>query len=455
MKAAGSLMAEPSQRRRRDGSTVLPSSSSPVDQLRGFPILAPRRHNQDAVPTRSRWTGVEKGVFYGGIADNPAPGTHIGPDQNSSIGPQSLTRKPNALGARFPRSHRDDIADFPGLGPDPNVRSRKEPQGDPTLHAHAELKLNTLSRTLSGPFDTEARTDHIDVLVRSKRQIPGPGDYSLRSDDLSVGGGRVSEAHPPSMLDCAVAAKAHVPPPTHGLCHNMEVLSNKGHRAVAHHFPSKLISSNSQTTIQNAVMQNWSTANDYGPVRCSSDQGFNQQWQSSRKNAPAYSFGSKARSNGARQRFQGKFGTKTAKGAGQQARMQAAPRVQKRDDFAKFFGYNPNASNGDLEQYFGYQRTLQEAPFCESLCDTPGKVGARDLVKQAKKRRKKRRVKRQPVPAYGLNETWQKEFGRAASYATPAMTPGPGTHEHERSGALGRQVRSQYKTEGPCGFGTD
>ena len=428
--------------------------ASPADELRGFPILAPKRHSK-AKPTRSRWTGVERGCYYAGVVDNPAPGTHIGPDQNSSIGPQSLTRKPNALGARFSQSHRDDIADFPGLGPDVNVRSRKEPQGDPTLHAHAELKLNTMSRTLAGPFDTEARTDHIDVLVRSKREIPGPGDYDLRSDDLRVGGGRVSEAHPPSMLDAAVAAKAHVPPPTHGLCHNMEVLSNKGHRSVAHHFPSKLVSSNSQTGIQNAVTQNWSTANEYGPARCSSDRSFNEQTQSHRKNAPAYSFGGKSRLKSARQQYHGTFGTKTAKPAGRFARAEAAPRVQKCDDFAKFFGYNPKASERDLEQYFGYRRTLQEAPFCEALCDTPGKEGSRDTVKQAKKRRRKHRVKRQPVEACGLNETWQKEQGRTASYCTPALTPGPGTHEHERSGALGRQVRSTYATEVTYGFGTD
>ena len=62
------------------------------------------------------------------------------------------------------------------------------------------------------------------------------------------------------------------------------------------------------------------------PARFSSDQGFNQQTQSYRKNAPAYSFGGKARSKGARQQYHGTFGTKTAKPAGRSARAEAAPK---------------------------------------------------------------------------------------------------------------------------------
>ena len=65
--------------------------------------------------------------------------------------------------------------------------------------------VDQLSRTLTGPFDTEVRTDHIERTVRAKREIPAPGAYSVEDGGgvADAPGGRISDVCPPGMIDVA------------------------------------------------------------------------------------------------------------------------------------------------------------------------------------------------------------------------------------------------------------
>eukprot|EP00936_MAST-01D_sp_MAST-1D-sp1_P001853 g1853.t1 len=244
-----------------------------IDRLHGYAIVPPRRYAANE-PSRSRWTGVEKGQWYKGAAEMPSPCDYIGPER-SSFGTQAETAATNPASHIFGRSRRDDIEDFPGLGPDgahKTTRSRKERVPSASRHAHADLKLNLMSRPLNGPFDTEVRTDHIDKVVRAKQDIPGPGSFAGVDADhfgSAILGGRISNVLPPGMIDVEVASKRNVPPPTLGVRHNMDVLSNKPNDARAFRgFPGKLVRSNAQTAVHDAVTQKWETVNAHGPNRC-------------------------------------------------------------------------------------------------------------------------------------------------------------------------------------------
>ena len=182
-----------------------------IDRLHGYAIVPPRRYAANE-PSRSRWTGVEKGQWYKGAAEMPSPCDYIGPER-SSFGAQAETAATNPASHIFGRSRRDDIEDFPGLGPDgahKTTRSRKERVPSASRHAHANLKLNLMSRPLNGPFDTEVRTDHIDKIVRAKQDIPGPGSFAGVDADhfgSAILGGRISNVLPPGMIDVEVASK--------------------------------------------------------------------------------------------------------------------------------------------------------------------------------------------------------------------------------------------------------
>merc|ERR1712070_639366 len=146
-------------------------------------------------------------------------------------------------------------------------------------------------------------------------------------------------------------------------------LSTKLNQNLGCKLQSKGYLHNYQTALQNAVCYHSETLHQQGPNQCRSDAAFNEQVLTYHKNAPSFSFGSDSckqkqiQCHRQRQSANRLLPEPKQRANSKNNRMSAipgyiAPRLSKRNDFEKYFGYNPGASESDLIKYFGYDRGL-------------------------------------------------------------------------------------------------
>ena len=217
----------------------------------------------------------------------------------------------------------------------------------------------------------------------------------------------------------------------------MECLSTKGTEAMAFSFPGKTLKHNSQTALASAVGYHIETVNEQGPSQCRSDTSFNEQMLAYRKSAPAFSFGPKSGSKESLNKFRTRTGATRKKVVRREA-----PRVEPVDDFQKYFGYNPNATQKDLDAYYGIKgKTLNET--APNLC-----------LDYSTRPKPKRRAKRKGLNTQmGPKGQALKLNSRADSFIKFPPTPGPGRYNSASS--LKEQRLSKSTSVAAYSFGTD
>jgi hypothetical protein len=412
----------------------------------GMTVASPSRHTQQPQKSRTRWMQLDKSA-------NVSEGDLPGPANYKSKG----TLKKG--GTAFTKSDRADIWRFPSLGGmemAQNVRANID-----TVPASCEYGgLDKVqNRPLGGAFDTGERRSDVDIKVYNTKEVPGPGKYDVTKDAITRPVphlGLFSSGNAPSEMDVVERRAKLTPGPTHAYRIPNEFVSTKKSEEVAFKFPGKSIWSNHETSLQNSVSFHHETMNQKGPNQCRSDSSLHEQYLSGHKSAPAFSFGAASRTIGAGQTHKSKS-QKLVAAVGREA-----PRIQKKDDFERFFGYNPSASKKDLQQYYGFPQTLQQAHGCPSLRDEPG---ARQAVlkpppntkgaaqwKKRKKKQKKTILKKYVTPQPN-SKSWQEEHSRSASFVRPAPTPGPG--QYSTPSSFNYQLSSKNARSPAYGFGTD
>lgn len=385
------------------------------------------RHHGEA--TRTKW------VHPHGVQNTPGPAYK---DAYSSIGSQHESERNTVTATAFIKSSRYDIENFPCMGSQKDRQRVKDIINTPGADHYGVVNQSrtALPRAEGGPFNVGRSKNFVDQVTYDKRYVPGPGTYegAFRMNMPLPNGGQISQIENKGWLEW-ITEKAHLTPgPTHAYRPSQECLSTKPSESVAFSFPGKMLYHNHQTSLQNSVSYIAETINEQGPNQCRTDNAFNEQMVSNKKNAPSHTFGPKSVSKGALDAHRTKTGARRNREVGREV-----PRVLKDDDFKKYFGYNPNASQADLDAFYGIKgKNLQDT--APNLC-----------LDYSTKPKAKKRVRRKP--RIGPKGQALTLGSRADSFVKFEPTPGPGRYNNTRS--LGDQRVSKSKSEASFSFGTD
>jgi hypothetical protein len=357
---------------------------------------------------------------------------------------------------KFSQSKREDIDNLPCLGPDPeNTQLKSDIELFPGPDHYGEVKP-VARRVEGGVFPVGKRRDHIDAALNSSMHVPGPSHYDggyTPTMPLPTGG-KMANVPRVFWLDTVMDRANDTPGPSHGHRVCLNNLSTKTDDRTGVKLAKKVHLHNYQTSLSNAVSYHAETCHPLGPNQCRSDTAFNEQLLTYSRNAPGYSFGSNSCKQKQIQRnreMQGavrlipKTKQKEKKGTAESIVVgYIAPRVTKRNDFEKFYGYNPGASATDLKNYFGYDRGLGKtgAKMSASKSLNSLTLSAKKSKKTMKKRAKKVRV----GPHIGPVGQPRDIGGRAGHYIKVQPTPGPNYKGCSDFGVM---------KAGPGTFGTD